>query len=78
MQSGRIEGAIHVALGELEANLDKLTKERPIVTYCAHGERATTATSILERAGFRSLLNLKGGFEGWTEAGYPATTIIAS
>ncbi len=39
VQSGRIEGAIHVPLGELEANLDKLTKERPIVAHCAHGER---------------------------------------
>lgn len=39
VQSGRIKGAIHVPLGELEANLDKLTKERPIVPYCAHGER---------------------------------------
>jgi rhodanese-related sulfurtransferase/glyoxylase-like metal-dependent hydrolase (beta-lactamase superfamily II) len=72
VQSGRIEGAIHVPLGELEANLDKLAKDRPIVTYCAHGERATTAVSILERAGLEPLLNLNGGFEAWTGAGYPA------
>ncbi len=72
VQSGRIEGAIHVPLGELEANLNKLAKDRPIVTYCGHGERAATAVSILERAGFGPLLNLNGGFEAWTEAGYPA------
>jgi rhodanese-related sulfurtransferase len=72
VRSGRIEGAIHVSLGELEANLDKLAKDRPIVTYCGHGERAATAVSILERAGLEPLLNLKGGFEAWTEAGYPA------
>ncbi len=71
VQSGRIEGAIHVPLGELEANLDKLAKDRPIVAYCGHGERATTAVSILERAGFAPLLNLKGGFGAWTAARYP-------
>lgn len=65
------EGAIHVPLGELAANLDKITKERPIVAYCNHGLRATTAVSILERGGFGPLLNLKGGFVDWTAAGYP-------
>ncbi len=71
VRSGRIEGAIHVPLGELEANLDKLAKDRPIVAYCGHGDRATTAVSILQRAGFGPLLNLKGGFGAWTAARYP-------
>ncbi len=72
VHSGRIEVAVHLPLGELEANLDKLTKERPIVAYCGHGERSTTAVSILKRSGFGPLLNLKGGFDGCTETGYPA------
>ena len=48
-----------------------LTPERPIVTYCGHGERAATALSLLQRAGFHELLNLDGGIDGWKEAGYP-------
>ncbi|MCH8850534.1 MAG: MBL fold metallo-hydrolase [Chloroflexi bacterium] len=71
VQAGRIEGAIDVPLGTLEANVDHLPKDRPIVAYCGHGERAATAISILERAGFEGLLNLDGGFEAWKEASYP-------
>ena len=70
--SGHIEGAIHVPLGSLEATLDGLPKDRPIVTYCGHGERAVTAGSLLERAGFKPPLSLDGGFGAWRKAGYPA------
>jgi hypothetical protein len=41
------------------------------VGYGAHGERAVTAISILERAAFEPLLSLKGGFSAWTAAGCP-------
>jgi rhodanese-related sulfurtransferase len=69
--SGHVEGAIHAPLGGLAEDLDKIPKDRPIVAYCVHGERAATAVSILERAGFRPLLNLSGGFGAWEAAGYP-------
>jgi rhodanese-related sulfurtransferase len=69
--SGRIEGAVHVSLGDLEANLDKLPKERPIVAYCGGGERSITAVSILQRAGFEAMLNLNGGIDAWTAEGNP-------
>ena len=68
--SGHIEGAVHAPLGTLEARLDKLPKDRPIVAYCGHGERAASAISMLERAGFQELLNLNGGFGAWKEAGF--------
>ena len=71
--SGHIEGAVHAPLGTLEAGLDKLPKDRPIVAYCGHGERAASAISILERAGFEPLLNLNGGFDVWREAGFPVS-----
>ena len=67
---GHIESAIHLPLGKLKAHLDRLPRDRPIVAYCAHGERATTAVSILERAGFGPLLNLDGGIDAWRDAGY--------
>ena len=69
--SGHIPGALHIPLGMLASRLTLLTPERPIVTYCGHGERAATALSLLQRAGFHELLNLDGGIDGWKEAGYP-------
>lgn len=69
--SGHIEGATHLPLGSLAERLDSLPRDRPIVTSCAMGERSTTAASLLERAGFGPLLNLRGGIAAWREAGQP-------
>ena len=69
-QSGHIEGAMNVPLGKLEANLDRIPKGQPVLAYCGHGERSSTAASLLERAGIGSLLNLSGGIGAWMDAGY--------
>lgn len=72
--TGYIEGALRIPLGSIEAKLDLLPKDRPILAYCGHGERSATALSLLERAGYSQLLNLDGGVGGWVEAGYNLTT----
>lgn len=69
LESGIIEGALRIPLGTIDAQLDSLPKDRPILAYCGHGERSATALSLLERAGFSQLLNLNGGVGGWVEAG---------
>ncbi len=68
--SGHIEGARHVALGELQGEVKDLPRDRPIVTYCGQGYRATSAASLLLKAGLGPVLNLDGGIEAWQEAGY--------
>jgi glyoxylase-like metal-dependent hydrolase (beta-lactamase superfamily II) len=69
--AGHIEGAIPIPLGSLAGRIDEVPRDRPIVVYCGHGERATSAVSQLERAGFASLLNIDGGFDAWREAFAP-------
>lgn len=68
--AGHIPAAIHVPLGDLEARLSELPRDRPIVTYCASGDRSASAESILERHGFERSSALKGGFDAWRDAGY--------
>jgi hydroxyacylglutathione hydrolase len=71
--AGHIAGAVHLPLGRIESELDRLPRDRPLLAYCGHGERAATALSLLERAGFAGpLLNLDEGFDAWHAAGYPA------
>lgn len=70
-RSGHIEGAMHLPLGRVQLEAATFPKDRPLVTYCGHGERASTAASLLERAGLGPLLNLDGGIEAWRAAGYP-------
>jgi rhodanese-related sulfurtransferase len=66
---GHIPGAIHVPLGRLQAHLEGVPRDRPVLTYCAMGERSTTAASTLERSGFAEVRNLKGGMDAWRATG---------
>jgi rhodanese-related sulfurtransferase len=72
--AGHIEGAIHVPLGSLAANSNLVPRDRPVVVYCGHGERASTGASLLETAGFRYLVNLDGGIGAWEDAGEAVST----
>jgi rhodanese-related sulfurtransferase len=67
--AGHISGAIQIPLGTLQANLDRIPRDRPAVTYCTMGERSASAASILERNGFAAVRNLVGGIEAWLAAG---------
>jgi glyoxylase-like metal-dependent hydrolase (beta-lactamase superfamily II)/rhodanese-related sulfurtransferase len=40
----------------------------PVVTMCGHGERATTAASVLERAGHTRVAVLAAGADEWAKA----------
>jgi hydroxyacylglutathione hydrolase len=64
--SGHLPGAVNVELGELASAGD--LPAGPISVACAHGERATTAASILERRGRRDVTVLLGGPEDWSRS----------
>jgi hydroxyacylglutathione hydrolase len=38
---------------------------------CAGGVRSSSAASVLEREGFKHVMNVLGGFDAWAEAGLP-------
>ena len=66
---GEVAGSIAVPLGDLPRRTSELPPGRPLLVYCASGMRSTTAASILERAGVGPVVNLKGGYGAWQEAG---------
>ena len=66
---GHIGGAMQIPLGRLPQELDRIPRDRPLLTYCAMGERSTTAASILERNGFTEVRNLEGGIDAWRAMG---------
>lgn len=65
--AGHVPGALHVELGELPGNLDRLT-DVPTVVMCGHGERAMGAASILAGRGFSHVSVLAGSPEDWVDA----------
>jgi hydroxyacylglutathione hydrolase len=66
---GHLPGALAVELGELAG--DRQSGELPegsVTVMCAHGERAMTAASLLERAGHKELRVVHGGPWDWRRA----------
>lgn len=69
--TGHLPQATLIEAGELPRAELSLPRDRPIATHCGHGERATTALSVLERRGYRDLALVTGNVEEWREAGGP-------
>ena len=72
---GRIPGAMHVPVAEIDARLDALkraSKGRLIVTYCSCPTESSSlrAASLLSNAGMTAKA-LVGGFPKWVESGRP-------
>jgi hydroxyacylglutathione hydrolase len=65
--TGHLPGARLVELGSLPARIDELPAA-PTTVMCAHGDRATTAASLLERDGRTALSILVGGAVDWATA----------
>ncbi len=68
-ESGHIDGALHVPLGQLPKSLSKIPGDRTLVCICKSGYRSSTAASLLEKAGHRSVMDVVGGMDAWTSAG---------
>ncbi|HXY41685.1 MAG TPA: ubiquitin-like small modifier protein 1 [Vicinamibacteria bacterium] len=61
----RIEGARLVPLGTLPERLHEFDSSRAYVLHCKSGARSARAIQLLRQAGFRRLLNLRGGVLAW-------------
>src|SRR5947199_635769 len=54
-------------LGELPRRVHELDSSREIVAHCRSGKRSAEAVDFLRKAGFRKILNLKGGILAWSD-----------
>lgn len=48
-----------------------MRRDEPIVLQCQSGMRSIIGASLLQRAGFENVRDLRGGFAGWLAAGLP-------
>jgi rhodanese-related sulfurtransferase len=69
-EAGRIPGAKHVPLAELNERTGEIAQDRPVVLYCRGGNRSTMAAEALAAAGYDAA-KLTGGIVGWEEEGLP-------
>jgi molybdopterin/thiamine biosynthesis adenylyltransferase/rhodanese-related sulfurtransferase len=72
-ETGWIEGALKVPMSELSDQLEE-HRERPLVIYCAHGNRSLHVADALAGAGYADPVSLAGGIVAWERAGLPVET----
>jgi rhodanese-related sulfurtransferase len=69
-QSGHIEGAQHIPLGQLGERIGELPRGTRIVAVCRTGSRSGAAVRGLTQLGYDAE-NLDGGVTAWSKAGLP-------
>jgi hydroxyacylglutathione hydrolase len=65
-----IRGSVNIPLEHLRDRMDEIPAEGFVVVYCRTGERSSTAASLLECSGRRTIPDLVGGITAWKAAGY--------
>jgi hydroxyacylglutathione hydrolase len=73
-KKGHLPGALHVYLGELPGQLDRIPRDRPVTTFCGSGRRAIIAASILRNSGFSEVEDSLGSMSAWKAIGGKVVT----
>jgi rhodanese-related sulfurtransferase len=68
---GHVPGATNIPVGELEAHLAEVPKDRPVVVYCRVGGRAALASSRLRERGYTNVSEMQGSMTAWEAARLP-------
>jgi glyoxylase-like metal-dependent hydrolase (beta-lactamase superfamily II)/rhodanese-related sulfurtransferase len=67
----RVPGSVNLPLNHLAERLESLSKDRPLLVYCAAGYRSSIGASLLRLHGFDDVSEISGGIEAWQAAGLP-------
>jgi rhodanese-related sulfurtransferase len=62
---------LNIPVNKLAAESGRLDPSMPVLTVCNSAYRSIMAASILQKEGFKDVLNMDGGGEAWIEAGLP-------
>jgi sulfur-carrier protein adenylyltransferase/sulfurtransferase len=72
-QTSYIPGSVHLPMAEVEARLAEVAPDpsRPIITYCATGQRSHRILPTLAALGHDEAVSMAGGIVAWQALGYP-------
>jgi membrane protein DedA with SNARE-associated domain/rhodanese-related sulfurtransferase len=73
-----LPGALRIGPDELKLRRDIIPHDRDIILYCTCPSEETSAKVALElrRMGVRRVRPLRGGLQGWKDAGYPLDNAV--
>ena len=69
---GMIKGALQIDfLGkDAELAISKLDKKKTYLIYCAGGGRSGDCAELMQKSGFKEVINLEKGFTEWKNKGF--------
>lgn len=70
-KEGHIKGAVNIDFfaDDFVKQFSQFDKEKPLYVYCRSGNRSAKASKQLAEAGFKDIIDLKGGYKAWKAAG---------
>jgi hydroxyacylglutathione hydrolase len=72
--AGHVDGAAWWPLDRFRVAPPEVDLNVPLAVHCQSGYRSMIACSLLQRAGFRNVVNVNGGFGAWQKAKLPVAT----
>lgn len=64
-----------IPMGEVPENMDKISRDKPVIIHCRSGSRSANLIQFLENNfSFTNLYNLKGGILAWADRIDPSMT----
>lgn len=69
--AGHIESANWWPLDNFRVSPPEIDHDAPIAVHCKGGYRSMIASSLLQRAGFKHVINVVGGLDAWQQAKLP-------
>ena len=73
-EAGHIEGANWWPLDNFRVAPPEMDHEAPVAVHCKGGYRSMIASSLLQRAGFKNVINVVGGLDAWLQAKLPTVS----
>ena len=71
-KKGKIKGAqeIDFLAKDSEKIIEKLDKNKSYLIYCAGGGRSEECAEMMDKLGFKSIVNLAKGYDDWKKLGF--------
>lgn len=68
-----LPGAVRIGPAELARHAERIPRDRDVILYCTCPSEESSARVALQlhRLGINRVRPLRGGFDGWKQAGYP-------
>jgi len=72
LRIARIEGAVHIPVGDIPSFLPRLDADRYYVVFCHHGLRSQQVAAFLRQQDFPHVQSMSGGIDAWSCAVDPS------